>query len=108
MTVSSDRNERRGWMPEYSITFTVITTVFLGIRLTSRVRGTGGKAGLDDVFIMIGWILWNISNGYALVGKLNLQRSSTELYLTIQAATSMASTGTSGTSHIAYGKVEYG
>jgi hypothetical protein len=47
---------RRGWMPAYAITIQVITTLLLGIRLISRVKGVGGRVGIDDVLIFFAWL----------------------------------------------------
>jgi hypothetical protein len=47
---------RREWMPPYAITVEVITTFLLIIRLVSRFNKLGGRPGLDDVFVTIGWL----------------------------------------------------
>jgi hypothetical protein len=44
-------------MPIYAITIEVITTVLLGVRLISRFNKLGGRLGLDDIFIVLGWIV---------------------------------------------------
>ena len=46
---------KREWMPPYAITIEIITTALLIIRLVSRYNKLGGRAGIDDVFVTIGW-----------------------------------------------------
>jgi hypothetical protein len=49
--------ERRTWMPAYACTIIVVTTVLLGIRLVSRLHKFGGGLGLDDIFIVLGYVV---------------------------------------------------
>jgi hypothetical protein len=49
-------HEKRRWMPAFIIPIEVTTMLLLVIRLTSRLRRTGGSPGLDDLFISIAWI----------------------------------------------------
>jgi len=50
-------HERRTWMPAYALTIQITTTLLLGIRLVTRFQRTGGKLGLDDLCITIGWAI---------------------------------------------------
>lgn len=50
-------------MPAYAITIEIVTTLLLAIRLLSRVNRTGGKLGLDDVFITIAWAIATVNIG---------------------------------------------
>ncbi|KAF2098059.1 hypothetical protein NA57DRAFT_76856 [Rhizodiscina lignyota] len=51
--VPGDGVERRTWMPAYAITFQAITSLFLGLRLVSRLTKQSTKWGWDDVFIIL-------------------------------------------------------
>jgi hypothetical protein len=44
-------------MPPYAITMLVFTSLLLGIRLVSRFKKYGGGLGLDDAFIVAGYLL---------------------------------------------------
>jgi hypothetical protein len=50
-------NGRRSWMLPFGLTIEIISTLLLAIRLISRFKGLGGNPGLDDVLIVIGWLL---------------------------------------------------
>ena len=54
---SGSGSEKREWMPAYVITFQVVTTLLLGVRLISRFKKLGGGLGLDDLFIGIAWTI---------------------------------------------------
>ncbi|KAI7163172.1 hypothetical protein KC349_g1464 [Hortaea werneckii] len=47
----------RTWMPAYSITLTVASSIPILIRLFLRFRNEGGGLGLDDLFLVPGWLL---------------------------------------------------
>ena len=55
-TSTGDPHERRGWLPAYSLVFQVISTSFLALRLASRFQKRGGRLGLDDLFVVLGWV----------------------------------------------------
>jgi len=61
---------RRTWLPAYTITIKGITTIFFSIRIYSRLKGTGGVFGLDDVFISLAWGLAMITGGFEILGAL--------------------------------------
>ena len=62
-------HNRRTWMPEFLITILTISTILLGVRLTSRIRGFGGGSpGIDDVFIIFGWLFSLASGTCVLIG----------------------------------------
>jgi hypothetical protein len=48
---------QRHWMLPYSLVILISTTVFVALRLMTRINRTGGKLGIDDVLIVIAWIL---------------------------------------------------
>lgn len=50
-------------MPVYALTIQIVTTLLLTIRLISRVNGTGGRFGFDDVFITIAWAIATVNIG---------------------------------------------
>ena len=43
----------RNWMLPYGATFGAITTIIVGLRIYSRLPG---QLGLDDFFIVLGWM----------------------------------------------------
>jgi hypothetical protein len=55
-------------MPPFAITIEVFTTILLAIRLWSRFQRTGGRLGLDDLFISIAWALATVGVGFILLG----------------------------------------
>jgi hypothetical protein len=55
---------RRTWFPAYGITLTILTTLFLGIRLVSRLLER--KLGLDDAIITAGWAVSVVTFGFGL------------------------------------------
>jgi hypothetical protein len=56
-------------MPAFAIPLTVLTTVLLGVRLLSRFSRRGGVLGLDDIFIIIGWVLATAAVSLIVVGE---------------------------------------
>jgi hypothetical protein len=48
---------RRVWFTPYAVVIEIITTILLGIRLGSRISKLGGRPGIDDVLITIGWLV---------------------------------------------------
>jgi hypothetical protein len=68
-TMNQFPHDRRTWMPGYMITVLSISTILLGIRLISRIRGFGGgRPGIDDVFIIFGWLFSLASGTCVLIG----------------------------------------
>jgi hypothetical protein len=65
-------HEKRTWMPAYAITLEIVTTLLLSIRLLSRVNRTGGRLGLDDVFITIAWAIATVNIGLIVKCTFNL------------------------------------
>jgi hypothetical protein len=57
MSAAFDQVQKREWMPAYAISIQVVTSVLLGIRLVSRFNVLGGRLGLDDIFVVFGWVL---------------------------------------------------
>ena len=55
-TSTGDPLERRRWLPAYSLVFQVVSTSFLTLRLASRFQKRGGGLGLDDLFVVLGWV----------------------------------------------------
>lgn len=64
--------ERRRWMPAYSITLIVVSTILTFLRLILRLRRHGGGFGLDDALLIPSWMLllgftivaiWSSENG---------------------------------------------
>jgi hypothetical protein len=56
-TLSGNHNPpRRTWMPTYSITIEAIATFLLLVRLVSRLQILGGRAGFDDILVILGWL----------------------------------------------------
>ncbi|QDS67865.1 hypothetical protein FKW77_007831 [Venturia effusa] len=58
-----NNHERRTWMPSYALAIQTISTLLVGIRFLSRVNGTGGRFGVDDVFIGIAWAIATVNIG---------------------------------------------
>lgn len=50
-------------MPVYALTIQTISTLLVSIRFLSRVNGTGGKFGFDDVCIAIAWAIATVNIG---------------------------------------------
>jgi hypothetical protein len=48
---------RRTWFTPFAVSLEIITTVLLGIRLGSRISKLGGRPGVDDVLITLGWLI---------------------------------------------------
>jgi hypothetical protein len=44
-------------MLPFGLTIEIVSTVLLGIRLISRTRRLGGAPGLDDILIVLAWLL---------------------------------------------------
>ena len=61
--------ERTTWLPAYGVSLNAIVTALLIVRIMSIVKGTGGKAGLDDAFIVISYCLGVAALVPALIGK---------------------------------------
>jgi hypothetical protein len=61
----------RHWMLAYALVMIISTTLLLILRLVSRINRTGGKLGVDDVLIVIGWILSCSMTGIIVYGKLH-------------------------------------
>jgi hypothetical protein len=49
----------RTWMLPFAVVMETIAFIFIAVRLISRIHPThaGGKVGIDDLFIGIGWVL---------------------------------------------------
>jgi hypothetical protein len=73
-------HERRTWIPAYAITIEIVTTLLLAIRLLSRVNKTGGRLGLDDVFITIAWAIATVNIGLIVKCMLLQHFSVSEIY----------------------------
>ncbi|KAI7281445.1 hypothetical protein KC345_g4153 [Hortaea werneckii] len=56
-TPNYDDPEESTWLPAYSITLTVASSIPILIRLFLRSRNEGGGFGLDDLFLVPGWLL---------------------------------------------------
>ncbi|MCK8168216.1 hypothetical protein LXA15_17595, partial [Erwinia amylovora] len=56
-------HERRTWMPAYALAMQILSTLLVSIRLLSRVNGSGGSFGFDDVFIAVAWALATVNIG---------------------------------------------
>jgi hypothetical protein len=61
-------HDRRTWMPAYAIPLQVLTTILLGIRMLSRFSRSSGRLGLDDGFLIIGWVLSTAAGSLVIVG----------------------------------------
>ncbi|KAF2666398.1 hypothetical protein BT63DRAFT_57742 [Microthyrium microscopicum] len=48
---------RREWMLPFALVIEIVTTVLLVIRIFSRISKLGGQAGVDDILIVIAWLL---------------------------------------------------
>jgi hypothetical protein len=48
--------ERHFYIPGIAITLEVLSTIFFAFRLWSRFSQSGGKAGVDDGFLIAGWV----------------------------------------------------
>jgi hypothetical protein len=60
MATAANLNARRPWILAYAIPFQVVTTFLLAVRLISRYYRLGGRLGalgLDDAFIVVGWMI---------------------------------------------------
>jgi hypothetical protein len=53
-------NERHGYIPALAIFLEVISTAFFVLRLLARFTRKGLKPGLDDVFLIAGWVQINL------------------------------------------------
>jgi len=51
-----DPLEKREWITPYCIVFQIVSTIFVGLRLTTRFKKGGGVFGLDDIFVLVGWV----------------------------------------------------
>jgi len=69
---SAYSTERRTWLPAYAITIQVVTTVLLAIRIISRLNKLGGRPGMDDVFIVLAWILGLVLTILIVYGAIHL------------------------------------
>jgi hypothetical protein len=49
----------RTWMLPFAVVMETISFIFIAVRLMSRIHPThaGGRVGIDDLFICIGWLL---------------------------------------------------
>jgi hypothetical protein len=56
VSLFGDPREKRPWIPAYCIAFQTTATILVGLRLITRFRRTGGDFGLDDAFIVAGWV----------------------------------------------------
>jgi hypothetical protein len=61
-------HDRRGWMPAYAIPIQVITAMFLAVRVCSRLHRNGGRLGIDDVFVVLGWMTATAASGLVVWG----------------------------------------
>jgi hypothetical protein len=63
---------KRTWMPAYAISIQVFTTVLLGVRLASRFKRHGGRPGMDDLFIVLAWLLGLLLTTLAVYASIHL------------------------------------
>jgi hypothetical protein len=67
VTYNFNDHSQRNWMPSFAIPIQVLTTLLLGIRLLNRIT-TRGLFGLDDILIVLAWILGTALTGLVLLG----------------------------------------
>ncbi|KAK6441222.1 hypothetical protein LTR95_002551 [Oleoguttula sp. CCFEE 5521] len=48
---------RRTWLPAFAITLLVFSSTLIGLRIGLRARKQGGGLGLDDAFLIPGWLI---------------------------------------------------
>jgi hypothetical protein len=58
--------EERNWMLPYGVTLATISTIVIALRLYSRLPG---KLGLDDIFIVLAWMLSTVSTALTIWSK---------------------------------------
>jgi hypothetical protein len=59
-------------MTPYAISIEIVTTLLLGIRLTSRISKFGGQLGLDDILILIAWTIGFGMTVFIIHGKTSI------------------------------------
>jgi hypothetical protein len=64
--------ERHFYIPGIAITLEVISTILFAFRLFSRFSQTGGKAGVDDGFLIAGWAFGTALTISVIIGLLFL------------------------------------
>jgi hypothetical protein len=69
--MASESIERRAWLPAYVISIQVVTTILLWIRIGGRLTGKSTSGlGIDDVLIVIAWILGTTLAALAILGAM--------------------------------------
>jgi hypothetical protein len=69
--MASESPERRAWLPAYVISIQVVTTILLLIRIGGRLAGKlASRLGIDDVLIVIAWILGTTLAALAILGAM--------------------------------------
>lgn len=66
--------ERHFYIPGIAITLEVISTIFFALKLFSRFLQTGGKAGVDDGFLMAGWAFGTALTVSIIIGMLSCDK----------------------------------
>jgi hypothetical protein len=63
----------RTWILPFAVVMETIAFIFIAVRLISRLHPThtGGKVGIDDLFISIGWVLQMASTVLIVQRKLS-------------------------------------